>query len=272
MNQLEVLVDGGTGDQHPFPLPLRIAELYGSDLALPANCVYANFVASIDGVVALGRNDLSSGSAISGKSEADRFVMGLLRACADAVLIGAGTLRGSPSHVWDAPHVAPQFADEWAELRRRLQRRESRLFVVTAGGDIDVAHSGLAAGTGIITTAKGAEKLQDKLPDGVEVLVATDEERISAERIVRVINDQGCGAILSEAGPHLMAQLLQAQLVDELFLSTSPLVLGRAQDHWRPGFADGIAFTPNNAPRFGLHSLRRDGSFLLARYSARRNS
>ena len=39
----------------------------------------------------------SSGSAISGHDPADRFVMGLLRACADVVLIGAGTLRATPA-------------------------------------------------------------------------------------------------------------------------------------------------------------------------------
>src|SRR5205814_8393664 len=54
--------------------------------------VAANFVESLDGVVALPEARGESGGVVSGGSEADRFIMGLLRACADAVLIGAGTL------------------------------------------------------------------------------------------------------------------------------------------------------------------------------------
>ena len=59
----------------------------------------------MDGVTALGPEYPSSGSAISGHDPADRFVMGLLRACADVVLIGAGTLRATPGHLWTPGHV-----------------------------------------------------------------------------------------------------------------------------------------------------------------------
>src|SRR5579864_8203755 len=70
-------------------LPELLATAYGGDLGFTGPCVYGNFVASLDGVVALGPEHPSSGSAISGGEPADRFVMGLLRAFADAVLIGA---------------------------------------------------------------------------------------------------------------------------------------------------------------------------------------
>ncbi|MEH0580458.1 hypothetical protein QBA54_39845 [Streptomyces sp. B21-108] len=67
-----------------WSLPRALAALYGGDLGFPEPCLYANFVASLDGVVALGPEYPSSGSTISGREPADRFVMGLLRACADA--------------------------------------------------------------------------------------------------------------------------------------------------------------------------------------------
>jgi hypothetical protein len=67
-----------------FDLPDELAAICGGTVGFPEPRLYANFVASVDGVVAL------------------RFVMGLLRACADAVLIGAGTLRGSPRTRWTA--------------------------------------------------------------------------------------------------------------------------------------------------------------------------
>jgi hypothetical protein len=77
-------------------LPRGLAAAYGGEVGFKRPCLYANFVASLDGVVALGPEYRSSGSAISQREPADRFVMGLLRALADAVLIGAGTLLRVP--------------------------------------------------------------------------------------------------------------------------------------------------------------------------------
>lgn len=72
--------------------------------------LYANFVASVDGVVALpGAGD--SGSRISGGDEPDRFIMGLLRAAADAVMIGAGTFHFAGGNLWHPEAVYPQAAE-----------------------------------------------------------------------------------------------------------------------------------------------------------------
>jgi hypothetical protein len=67
-------------------LPPGLARIYGGDLTLAQETVYANFVATIDGVVAIPslRN---SNTVIAGDNDADRFLMGLLRAVADAVLL-----------------------------------------------------------------------------------------------------------------------------------------------------------------------------------------
>jgi hypothetical protein len=83
---LTVLYEQPGPPRHPLPAPL--ARAYGGDVGFPQACVYGNFVASLDGVVALGPEYPSSGSAISGREPSDRFVMGLLRAFADAVLTG----------------------------------------------------------------------------------------------------------------------------------------------------------------------------------------
>ncbi|MFI2345870.1 dihydrofolate reductase family protein [Streptomyces sp. NPDC019443] len=139
LEPLELLYE--EAGQPCFGLPSALAAAYGGDLGFTPPCVYANFVASIDGVVALGPEYPSSGSAISGRKPADRFVMGLLRACADAVLIGAGTLRATPGHQWTPDHVCPQAAPDFAELRRSLRRAtQPRLVVVTASGDVPTEH------------------------------------------------------------------------------------------------------------------------------------
>jgi hypothetical protein len=94
-----------------------LAHLYDGDLRFDSPRVYANFVSSIDGVVALPSVDASP-SVISRKSDADRFVMGILRACADVVLVGAGTVRAEPDHRWTPEFVYP---------RRRTPRHACRL-------------------------------------------------------------------------------------------------------------------------------------------------
>lgn len=84
-----------------LPLPAELATFYGSlRLEPPPDRPYlfANFVSSLDGVVALGEPG-TGGDEISGGSREDRAVMGLLRAAADMVIVGAGTLRAFPRHL-----------------------------------------------------------------------------------------------------------------------------------------------------------------------------
>src|SRR5256714_8668279 len=104
-------------------LPAQLAELYDGGLSIPEGSVYANFVSSIDGIVALEGGTAPSGGIISGRNEADRFVMGLLRAFADAVLVGAGTVRAEGGRaLWTPEYVFPAAADGFRALRQTLER------------------------------------------------------------------------------------------------------------------------------------------------------
>src|SRR5580700_9495980 len=83
-----------------FTLPEGLRALYDGDLYFPAGpaerpYVIENFVETLDGVVSFNLPGQSSGGEISGRNEGDRFIMGLLRASADAVMVGSGTVRGS---------------------------------------------------------------------------------------------------------------------------------------------------------------------------------
>ena len=104
-----------------FELPLELHRLYGGDFGLPERSTYANFVSTIDGVVAIPALRHSN-RLIGDDSEPDRFVTGLLRAFADVVLVGSGTLRGSPNARWQAQGAFPPAASSFAELRRLLGR------------------------------------------------------------------------------------------------------------------------------------------------------
>lgn len=250
-----------------YALPARLTETYAGTLGFNSPSLYANFVSSVDGVVALGPERASAGGIISGNSAADRFLMGLLRGCADTVLLGAGTLRDSPGHRWTPEHVFPAAAGEYAALRRSLGRAASpRLALVSASGDIDVHHSGLLPGTVIFTSDAGASRLRGRLGSEIVVRSLGDQSRISMQRVVDAIHDDGDQVILSEGGPSVLGQLLQERLVDDLFLTLAPTLLGRASTEPRLGLVEATLFTPETAPKLGLRSVRRHGSHLFLRY------
>lgn len=84
---------------------------------------------------------------------------------ADAVLIGAGTLRAAPGSLWTPVYIYPDAVAELAELRRHLGRSdEPRLVLLTARGEMDPHHPALEAGALVLTASLGATKLGNRLP------------------------------------------------------------------------------------------------------------
>ena len=251
-------------------LPAKLEALYGGDLDVPDPCLYANFVSSIDGVVALGPQFPSSGSTISGRAAADRFVMGLLRACAHAVVVGAGALRSSTDRQrWVPENVYPDAADDFAELRRsRGLAAEPTLVVVTASGALPVDHPALRAAAVVATTAAGAARLNRLVPPTCTVLSLGDGPSVRAAALIDALHAHGLTTILTEAGPRLAGQFADEGLLDELFLTVSPVLAGR--DHVeRDGLLAGVELLPDRRETGGLLSARQQASYLFLRYRLR---
>ncbi len=249
-----------------YDIPQGLERLYGGSLGFEAPRLYANFVSSLDGVVAL-EGERNSSQMISGHSEADRFVMGLLRACADAVLIGAGTLRAAPGSLWTPAFIYPDAAGELVELRRRLRRSdEPRLVLLTARGELDPHHPALEAGATVLTTSRGATKLGNRLPGSSTVLALGDGRAITLVDVINTIRSEGYEVVLSEGGPTVIAGLLQAGLLNELFLTLSPILAGRSAARGRPGLVEGIELLPSRSLSGDLLSVHRDGSHLFLRH------
>ena len=98
------------------------------------------------------------------KSEADRFVMGLLRSCADTIVIGAGTFRRAPKDVWRAEAIYPAAGALFAELRTALGLKpRPRFVIVSASGQLDVTGPAIPEAL-IVTNATGARSLGPRLP------------------------------------------------------------------------------------------------------------
>lgn len=252
-----------------FDVPEQLRAHYGGRLGFARPRVFTNFVSSLDGVVAIPSLTQSS-SIIADGSEADRFVMGLLRACADLVLIGSGTLRSSPASLWRAERVYPPGAAAFAELRHRLGApAHPRVAVVTASGSIDAEHPVLAAGALVLTTEHGAGRLDGTLPPDAELVMLPGEHEVDLRAAIDALRARGHELILSEAGPALTGSLLAADLLDELFLTVSPVLAGRSRVDARPGFVEGHELLPGTRVAGRLTGVRRHGQHLFLRYDLR---
>jgi riboflavin biosynthesis pyrimidine reductase len=256
-------------DATPAPeeaFPAELAALYGGPLRLPSPCLYANFVSTIDGVVALEEGQAPSGGIISGRNEADRFVMGLLRAFADVVLVGAGTVRAEGGRaLWTPEYIFPAAAQGYRALRRHLKRADApQLAIVTARGDLDPSERALQSGA-LVLTSRGTEAaLKARLPSASRVVALTEGTRIEPAEIMKVLQAEGFRVVLTEGGPTLFGQLVQAGLVDELFLTLSPALAGHANDR-SFGLIQGLDFG-RSLKHLKLQSLRRSDEFLFLRY------
>jgi riboflavin biosynthesis pyrimidine reductase len=202
------------------------------------------------------------------------MVMGVLRAVADAVIVGAGTLRAaSPQHLWTAEYIYPPLTEAYKQLRAILKKSDPPLnVIVSARGAVDLKKRVFQSGEVpvLIVTTKNAEHRvhQDDLPPWVQVAAIESAGPLDARSIVEAVGHvRQSDAILVEGGPHLMADFLAQQCVDELFLTLAPQIAGRDDLSERPGLVAGKSFAPTH-PLWGrLIEVKRGGSHLFLRYS-----
>lgn len=260
-----------------LPLPPNLARLYGC-LRMPLRRspphVFSNFVTTLDGVVSLNEKGHASGADISGFSAQDRMVMGLLRAIADVVIVGSGTLGADRRHVWTAGAIFPALADEYRRLSNALGKREAPLNVVVSGsGGIDLRLPVFASGKVqalIVTTTAGANRLRrQRAPDSVEIrAIRRSTGAIPASAILDEVCRVNPGKlILVEGGPRLLGEFYAERLVDEQFLTLAPQIAGRDAGDRRLSLVMGRTFAPRNALWGTLIDVRRGSRHLFLRYS-----
>lgn len=205
-------------------------------------------VSSLDGGAALA--GLSAG--LSG--DADRYVFALLRSRADVVLVGAGTARA------EGYRPARVAAERQAARVARGQRPTPVVAVVSRGGGLPADSPLLepGAGTLLLTTERGAQEA----PAGLEAVVTgTDEVDLAAG--LAALRARGLAQVLCEGGPSLAGDLAAAGLLDELCLTTSPVLAGGPGPRL-------LAGTEELGSRARLASLLHDDGALLARWLVER--
>jgi riboflavin biosynthesis pyrimidine reductase len=259
----------------------RLARLYGRlHVPMPRSRqhVFANFVSTLDGVVSLQVPGHAGGADISGSSVQDRMVMGLLRATADVVVVGSGTLAADPGHLWTPDGICPELADDYRTLRVALRKRATPLNVVVSGsGRLDLKLPVFASGRVralVITTTAGAKHLlKQKVPPSLGVrAIPRSRGEITARSILKAIDEAKAGKrILIEGGPRLLGNFYAERLLDEQYLTIAPQVVGRDDGDGRLGFVMGTAFRPGHGRWGTLTEARRGASQLFLCYSFRSN-
>ena len=265
-------------------MPPNLTRLYGSfRLPLPRERfhVFSNFVSSLDGIVSLQTKGHSGGGDISGFSAQDRMVMGLLRAAADVVIVGSGTLAADPRHVWTPQAICPELAGDYARLEQALGKRQPSLnVVVSASGAINLRRPVFASHKVpalLMTTAAGAKRLgKQRVPEALQIrVIPARRGEIRAAAILDELSRETTGGrILVEGGPRLLATFYGEGLMDEQFLSLAPQIAGRDSGDNRLGLVMGRTFAPRH-PLWGTLIDARRGRrllFLRCAFGARRKS
>lgn len=235
----------------PAPGPIDETTLRASYPWPRERWVRAMMAMTLDGAVA-GPDGVSG----SISSTADRVVLSTVRHHADAVVIGAGTLR--------AERYGPlRVPADVVEVRRREGRADHPRLVVVSRSlalpwDLDLWTQ--APVPPLVVTAGDPDRpevAQARSHVAVEVLVG---ETVDPDRLIERLAELGLTRVVVEGGPHLLAQVVRSGCLDEIDLTLSPVMVGGGQE------GTGAAGDPR---RFDLaHVIAADG-FLFTRYLAR---
>jgi len=216
--------------------------------------VSINMAMSADGKVSTYRRETFSLG-----SEEDRYLMDVIRAKMDAVIVGAETLRRDG---W-AMHI------RYPELQKKRIAKGKGLnpLNVVLSSDLNLKadrefFTRRDTKKLIITTRvapparlRGFGKLAD--------VIALPRKRIRPGDVLDILWGRGCRRVLVEGGGTLNFSFFEAGLVDDLYVTVTPRILGGAGS---PTVADGKGFLARSHPRLELVSSRRRGNEVFLKY------
>jgi riboflavin biosynthesis pyrimidine reductase len=255
-------------------LPEGFRQAYGGDWLFDAPTdrpyTYSNFVQSRDGRISFGIPGQAGGAEVSNFNFHDQWIMGLLRTRANAVIVGDVTLKIEPDHIWTHQYICPR-ETAFADLRSSFGLTSNPLQTfLSLEGEFDPSLPVFARSDFqivIFTTARGRDRARNL--EGVAAQVNLPEvggDRVDLQRVMQVLHhDYKVKTLLCEGGPRVYGSFVAAKLIDEEFLTLSPVVIGQTPERSRPGLIEGVAFTPENAPRSIPISIKRAGDYLFLR-------
>jgi riboflavin biosynthesis pyrimidine reductase len=222
-----------------YPLPsddVTVAEAYPAPLGAHRDrpWVSLSMVASLDGSTVVDGRSGQLGNAD------DSAVLRRLRSLADVIIVGSGTVR--------------------AEAYGPPSKPGQRIGVVTASGRVDLTTELFTSGSGFVITT---DVTTLEAADGIDVVRAGRDGvdlRLAIDRLRSI--GEGVMTVQAEGGSTLNGSLLQADLIDEINVTTAPLAVG--------GHGARLATGTDVDRRFGLEQLLVDDeSYLFSRWVRR---
>lgn len=253
------------------------ATAYGGDWIIPP-CgdrpyTAVNFVVSRDGRISYAEPGEVGGGAVANGCAADVWLMALLRARCDAVMVGDGTARAEPDHVWTPSHlgVHDAAAFEWLRLHEgraplatqvfcSLTGEIGREWAVVARDDIELVVATTTAGRVNAERSLGGRQRSE--------VVAFGDDRVDTAELSRwLLRERRIESLLCEGGPHLYGSMVADRAMDDEFVTLSPVLVGGAASSGarRPSLIEGVGFAPRQSPIMKPVSLRRSGDHLMMR-------
>ncbi len=284
MRDFEILFDHGESSDLLDPVYAPYGKLGFPHPPHDRPWIYSNFVQTLDGVVSLLGTD-GSGAAIS-QSEEDRWLMDLLRAHADAVLIGVGTLELETQLQRPRPR-GPVFRimePALLQLREKLHKKRECNIFVTGSGRLSLASHAVFDGdkvdTIVLTSEQGYHLLRPQRITHPHVeIVVEGHESVDFAAAMGILHQRfGMRYVLCEGGPRLYGTMLRAGLIDEKFLTVSPFEAGQMVpaeerivgalplENVRPSTMTGEGFSRETMARWSWVSCRKCGDHQFHRF------
>lgn len=208
--------------------------------------VSTDMVMSLDGAYS------RDGTSAALSSDADHALFIAHRSTADAILVGASTVR-------EEGYRRPTVSAEAAKVRRRHSQSAVPMLVVVSssfnlGKDTPLLHGDPPAPI----IAHPARSDTSAAPEGVELIRAGDVT-VDLEELLSELFRRGVRRVACEGGPGLLGQLARRDLIDEYLITISPQLVGGAMVGLLGGaHLEGLQFV--------LHGVLREGDHLMCSY------
>lgn len=177
--------------------------------------VMLNMVVSIDGATAVG------GGATGLNDADDRDMFLALRAVADVVLNGAETVRSE--------NLGPiSMSDEMVEFRKRVGKSHApTMAIATRSLALDEGHRIFSDPRSRPMVITGRDADPERVGSLAEVADVVQVDELDGEGLIGAVGD--VEVVLCEGGPTINSHLIDADVVDEVNLTISPvLALGES--------------------------------------------
>ena len=258
----------------PASLPHEFREIYPGDWRIPAVAgrpyTYSNFGMSRDGRISFNEPGKEAAYHVTKGDPHDRWLMGLLRARADAIMCGDTTVRLETDHFWTAEFIFPPEAEAFADLRRSEGHRPiPQLVILSQDGNVDFAAPAFAhpdLHVILATTTRGAAVAAEiKIAAQLDIHALGEQVADLTRLCALLLADYGIKNLLCEGGSRVFANMLDQGLIDEEFVTWCPTLVGRGEGQARPSYTEGVGWMPDTAPYSKPLSLHRGGDCIFMR-------